>query len=45
MKTTKLSVETCINFWRQSLKQALKSGDVMYAMHCDKMINKLIKIK
>jgi len=38
-------MEKDINFWRQCLKQALKSGDVMYAMHCDKMINKLTKIK
>jgi len=30
-----------INFWTELLKQALKSGDIMYAMHCDKMINKL----
>jgi len=30
-----------INFWTQLLRQALKSGDTMYAMHCDKMINKL----
>lgn len=34
-----------INFWTQLLKQALKSGDIMYAMHCDKMINNLKQLK
>tara|TARA_B110000240_G_C13168067_1_gene312330 strand:- start:222 stop:341 length:120 start_codon:yes stop_codon:yes gene_type:complete len=34
-----------INFWITCLKQALKSGDVMYAMHCDEMINKLKELK
>jgi hypothetical protein len=34
-----------VKFWRQCLKQALKSNDVMYAIHCDEMIVKLKKEK
>lgn len=30
-----------IIFWRECLKNALKSNDMMYAMHCDEQINKL----
>jgi len=30
-----------IERWRQSLKQAIASGDLVYAMHCDEMITKL----
>ena len=30
-----------IKFWKDSLRLALKNGDTMYAMYCDKMINKL----
>ena len=41
-KTNKLIVDK-IKFWRQCLKQALKSNDLMYAMHCDEMIVKLKK--
>ena len=28
-----------INFWVKCLKQALKSGDTIYAVHCNEMIN------
>lgn len=30
-----------LKFWKECLRQALKNGDTMYAMYCDKMINKL----
>lgn len=30
-----------INFWRELLKQAIKTGDIMYATYCYEMINKL----
>ena len=42
MKDNKLIVDK-IKFWRQCLKQVLKSNDLMYAMHCDEMIVKLKK--
>lgn len=35
------SIVDKIKDWRQRLKQALKSNDLMYAMHCDEMIVKL----
>ncbi len=37
MKGTKEAIE----FWKESLRQALKNNDTMYAMYCDEMINKL----
>ena len=40
MKGTK----EAIKFWKDSLRLALKNGDTMYAMYCDKMINKLKNI-
>jgi hypothetical protein len=30
-----------IKFWQECLRQALKSNDTMYAMHCEEMIYKL----
>lgn len=30
-----------INFWTALKRQALKSGDIMYAIHCDKKIYEL----
>ena len=42
MKDNKLIVDK-IKVWRQYLKKALKSNDLMYAMHCDEMIVKLKK--
>jgi len=42
MKDNKLIVDK-IKVWRQYLKQALKSNDLMYAMHCNEVIVKLKK--
>jgi len=41
MTKEQMDSDDALLIWIQRLKQALKSGDVMYAMECDKMIYKL----
>ena len=38
---TFLNTNKELQFWKKCLQQALKTQDLTYAMHCDKIITKL----